>query len=129
MPKREMMRVTIRGITYENAKAAAEALGVHKSTVYSAICRGVPDTIGLRRGTRPKESCKSGKGRPFTIGGVTFASIAQASEALGFRRNYLATALLKGKAVTRHRIAQAAMRWTARQEMAAMRAQSKQAET
>lgn len=118
----DLMRVTVRGVTYGSAKEAAKALGVAKSTVYSALCRGNPDSLGLRRGTRPPESRKSGRGKEITIGGITFPSISAASEALGFRKKYLAVALVKGRSVTKGRIAAAAMRWTAKQEMAAMRA-------
>ncbi len=121
---RQTVRVIIRGETFETVQHAAETFGVAKSTVYCALSRGNPDSIGLRRGTRPKESHKSGRGREFTIAGVTFPSIAAASEALGFRRRYLADALVKGRTETRQRIAFAALRYTARQEMAAMRAAS-----
>lgn len=110
-----MMRVEVRGVTYNSADEAAKALGVARVTVYSALSKGKQDTLGLGRGNRKEESRKSGKGVPITFGKVTFPSIAAASVALGFRPKYLATALQKGQAETLGRIAQAALRYTARQ--------------
>lgn len=109
------MRVAIRGTIYETVNEAAEAMGVQTNTIYRAINMGRIDSVGLGRGTRPERCRKSGKGVPITFGKVTFPSIAAASVALGFRPKYLATALQKGQAETLGRIAQAALRYTARQ--------------
>lgn len=41
------MPIQIRGVVYPSARAAAEALGVSPSTIYSAIAQGKGDKIGL----------------------------------------------------------------------------------
>lgn len=120
-PMAETMRVTIRGVTYDSVREAASELGVAKSTVYCALSKGNIDTVGLGPGTRPPDRYRSGKGKEITLAGVTFPSIAAASVALGFRAKYLALALSKGKTETRQRIAYAALRYTARRDMDAVR--------
>ena len=72
--------VTIRGVTYRSHTAAAEALGVPKQTITTAVKRGNPDGAG----TRPR---RKGGGpaylKPLTLGGVNYPSRKAAAEALG----------------------------------------------
>ena len=44
----EPLPVRVRGTIYPSARAAAEAIGVTPSTVYSALMRGREDYIGSR---------------------------------------------------------------------------------
>lgn len=80
------MLIKIRGVTYPSAKAAAEALGVKVSAVYSALNRGNIDTVGEGK-SQPQ---------PITLDGISFPSIRSASLALGFGRTYLGKILSKG---------------------------------
>jgi len=80
------MLIKIRGVTYPSAKAAAEALGVKVSAVYSALNRGNIDTVGEGK-SQPQ---------PVELDGIAFPSIRSASIALGFGRTYLGKVLSKG---------------------------------
>ena len=64
--------VTVRGVTYPNAQACADALGVVRGTVLTARAKGTLDTLGTGRGT-----C------PVTIRGVEYPSLVAAAAALG----------------------------------------------
>lgn len=106
------MPVRIRGEVYPSAVAAAKALGVCKSTVYSALSRGNIDTVGLGRG-RSKVVHKGGNPKAITIAGVTFSSMAEASLALGFTKKYLRDSL-RQPGRDRQRIVAAVMRFADR---------------
>lgn len=80
------MLIKIRGVTYPSVKAAAEAMGVKRDAIYSALARGSIDTVGLGK-SQPQ---------PITLDGITFSSIRSASLALGFGRTYLGKVLSKG---------------------------------
>lgn len=103
------MPVMIRGEVFPSAAAAADHFGIDVTTVYGAVANGRADQIGLGRGKRPKENRKNGRAREFAIGGVTYPSMADASEALGFARNYLAKTLRVGKERAKARVLRAAM--------------------
>lgn len=78
------MRVMIRGTIYDTELAAANAFGVTVAYINRMIDQGKEDTIGLGRGGNnyvPK---------PYTIEGLTFSSMREASIALGFRPNRIA---------------------------------------
>ena len=85
MPDNQPFPVCIRGVTYPNAGAAAEALGVSKMTVLGAIREGKPDRVGLGRSLMQ-----------VTIRGVTYRSAAEAAEALGVATATVYCALTRG---------------------------------
>ena len=93
---RAKMTVSIRGTTYPNAAAAAEAVGVSVATVYSAVIRGTTDTVGLGH-----NGPNRGKGglppKPLTIGHISFPSMRAASIALGMSAPYISMVLCRGK--------------------------------
>ena len=95
------MKVLVRGITYESVKDASIALGVTTDGIYSALCRGNVDALGLGR-TKPKS---------VTINNMTFKSVNAASVALGFSRARFREMLLSGKHIHRERIDQAFARY------------------
>jgi len=78
--------VEVRGVLYPSVKATSEALGVTINDVYSALCRGNMDQLGL--GHTRKQAVE--------IDGLHFPSLGAASRALGFCRSYLRTALISG---------------------------------
>lgn len=108
------MKIRVRGVTYNSVKEAADALDVNLHSVYSALNRGALEGLGLGK-TKPK---------PFTIEGITFRSMTQASIALGFSRSYLQATLSKGGTKAKERVAFAIIRYKARKEMEAVRATS-----
>jgi hypothetical protein len=75
----EKMPICIRGFNYPDADAAAKAFGVSRTAIYQALYRGDVDCVGRSRFGRVPPNAK-----PFEIGGLRFASMAQASGALGF---------------------------------------------
>ncbi len=91
------MLIKIRGVTYPNAKAAAEAHDVRVDAIYSALNRGKIDAVGTGK-QRKKQ---------ITLNGYTFPSISAASVALGFGRTYLGKALVNGSEISRNRVANA----------------------
>lgn len=116
------MMIEIRGKVYPDAKAAAKAKKVAVSTVYDAVIRRNPDTIGLGRGARPKASRKGGKPpKPITVAGRRFASIAALARAIGREPRYVRASLKAGE-IARNRIALAVMGLIAAEENAARRA-------
>lgn len=98
------MPIRIRGQRFEDAHAAARHFGVTPQAVWSAIQVGDPDRVG-RKGRYAHSSSK-----PVRIAGRSFASMAQASLALGFERSYLSKTLKTGGPVARERVLAAAMR-------------------
>lgn len=72
--------VTIRGVTYKNAKAAAEALKVDVSSVYRAVRQKRLDDLM----NRPEGAPSRGRlATPVMIEGVTYRSAMSAAKALG----------------------------------------------
>ena len=78
------MRVMIRGTIYATELAAANAFGVTVTYINRMIDQGKEDSIGLGRGGN-KHTPKQ-----YTIEGLTFKSMREASIALGFRPNRIA---------------------------------------
>lgn len=103
------MPVKIRGQVFPSAAAAAAHFKVDETTVYHAIADGKADTIGLGRGNYPKDRRRNGSAREVAIGGKTYRCIADASEALGFSRTYLAKALRLGGPQAKANVLRAAM--------------------
>lgn len=78
----------IRGTLYPSQKAAADALGVHYTTVAKAVEAGEADRVGLApRGRRIAV--------PVEIDGVLYASISQASRATGWPTDRIARRVRK----------------------------------
>lgn len=121
MPK-TLMPVTIRGTTYPSVRAAADALGVTPSTIYSALGRGREDTIGIGPGHRPVENRLGGNPKPITLGGVTYRSKRAASIALGMSKGYVTDVLSsRKKTAAKQGLIRLAMERTAQNENAALR--------
>lgn len=78
--------VTIQGVTYPSARAAAAALGVSPKTIYGAIYRGREGRIGVGVGAP----------MPVTIRGVAYPSARHAAEALGVTVHAVYSGLCKG---------------------------------
>jgi len=108
------MKILVRGVLYNSVREAADALNVSYHSVYSALDRGGLEMLGLGK-TKPK---------PFTIEGITFRSMTQASIALGFSRSYLQATLRKGGTKAKERVAFAIIRYKARKEMEELRTAS-----
>lgn len=107
----EPLPVRIAGQEFESAQAAAAHFGVAVGTVYSAVCDGDPDRI-----VRPKRY-NPWKSQPFSIGGLTFPSMREASRALGFKsEEYIAKAIKRGSRRGQERILAAAMAYAARRD-------------
>ena len=56
------MRVSIRGVTYETVRAAAEAHGMSKSYIYKMVLEGRKDSIGIGMGNwrKPRHRVREG---------------------------------------------------------------------
>jgi hypothetical protein len=78
------MRVMVRGTIYATELAAANAFGVTVTYINRMIDQGKEDSIGLGRGGNKYTP------KPYTIEGLTFKSMREASIALGFRPNRIA---------------------------------------
>lgn len=91
------MRVQVRGVTYDSVEEAAEALGVKPVAVYSAVCRGRLDYLGMGPGrTRKPETTAKARGKPVTIGGTTWRSMSALSVWLGREPKYAAQLIRRG---------------------------------
>ncbi len=119
------MPVLVRGTIYPSARACAEALGVSVATVYCAISRRDPDSIGLGRGARPPGSRKGGrKPKPVTVAGQRFASLADLARAIGRDPRDLRASMRRGEQA-RQKIVVAVMKLVAARENEAMWARLK----
>jgi hypothetical protein len=82
--------VTIKGVTYPSQKAAAEALGVSRTTIGMARKNGSLDNVGrgpLHKGCEPVKLYK------ITLGGVHYPSHKAAAEALDLPQTYISAYL------------------------------------
>lgn len=114
---RHRMSVTIRGVTYPDAQAAARANDVAPATVYSALCRGDIDRVGLGQ-DYVKRVTKGGKPpKPVIVAGRRFASTADLARALG-REPRVVRVSLKAGALAKGRIVLAVMAMIAAEEQA-----------
>lgn len=96
------MRVKIRGVIYETERAAASAFGVTVAYLERMLDAGKEDQIGLGRGGNHRVP------EPFEIEGLTFASMRDASIALGFRPNRIAEIKHLGRASAMAKVIEAA---------------------
>ena len=77
--KFEPVPTLVRGVLYPSQKAAAEALGVHYTTIHKALEDGRLDRVGLKpRGI--------GISKKVVIDGVEYRSIRQAAKATGLSK-------------------------------------------
>jgi hypothetical protein len=88
------MRVEIRGVIYQSVRHASEVLGVSIAAIYSALRRGAMDSVGLGNTQR----------KPIDLFGASFASLSDASRALGFRRGYIQKVLATNSHIGMERI-------------------------
>ena len=117
----EAMPVKIRGKVYKNAGAAAKALGVKRSTIYSALYRNTLDTVGLGTG-KHKKNPRGGRPRPVKIGDMQFPTLRAASVYLGYQERSLSRILARGGARSKANIMRRFLEQKARVENQAMRA-------
>lgn len=114
---RERMSVLIRGKLYPNVTAAAKALKVSRSTIYSAIARDTTDTVGLGCvGTRNTGGIPA---KSVRIGSLEFPSQRAAARALGKSRSYVHIVLARGGKRARANLLARAMRWKAQEDQLA----------
>jgi hypothetical protein len=78
--------VTIRGVTYPSQKAAADALGVSRSTVSSAKMRNTLDGVGL--GPLQK-GCDGNYKKPIAFNDVEWPTRRALADHLGVRPSEL----------------------------------------
>lgn len=109
------IKVCVRGVVYQSVAEAAKALGVKPSSVNSALSRGNPERLGIgnKGRERPKGSGKPGK--PVTIAGRTFSSIAELARAIG-RPTRSVRASFRGGKNAQINLALAVMKLIAREE-------------
>lgn len=82
--------ITIRGVTYASAAAAARALGVTKRAVYAARDLGRLETVGIGSGN------SGARCRPVVLCGLAFPSITAAAQAVGADKKYISHRLATG---------------------------------
>jgi len=80
--------VTIRGITYRDGHAAADAHGVTPGAIAVAACRGSLDRVGMR-GHGPRQSLR--------VGGVQYPSCKAFAEAAGVGEQAVTRARKQGQ--------------------------------
>lgn len=73
--------VKIRGVVYINSIAAAKAIGVRPSTIYSAINNGTTDYVGLGANYRRKRKVK--------YKGEIYESIADFARKMGVKESLM----------------------------------------
>lgn len=118
------MKVLIRGTEYPSARAAADALGVSVATVYCAIIRRDPDSIGLGRGKNKTRRAGGLPPKPVIVAGRKFASIADLARFLSRDPHDVRQSLKRGR-LAHERIVLAVMKQIAKEENAARRAADK----
>ena len=89
MGRRKYRDITIRGVTYPTAQAAARALGVQEQTVHVALRAGALDTVGMGSGHRAA--------MPVRVLGKTYPSARAAAAALGCTRTAIYRAITEGR--------------------------------
>jgi len=114
------MRVEIRGVVYLTVKVAAETLGVATNTIYSALAHNTLSGVGLGQGKRPQRNNGGRKRKPFTIGSTTFASMADASRALGQNPHYVQQVCRRGGLRGQYNLVVKMMKYTVEQDKAAI---------
>lgn len=117
------MPITIRGVRYENAEEAAKAIGVKRSTIYSALYRNTLDTVGTGTG-RMKKNPRGGRPKEIVLGGKRFRTLREASLYLGLAKGTLSRILNRGGERARGNILRLVMKKNADVENAALRART-----
>nr|WP_296429704.1 hypothetical protein [Roseovarius sp. BRH_c41] len=82
--------ITIRGVTYASAAAAARAFGVTRAAVYAARDLGRLDAVGIGSGNA------GARCRPVVICGLSFPSITAAAQAVGADKKYISHRIATG---------------------------------
>jgi len=100
------MRVTIRGVTYNTVREAAEALSVSPAHVYKMVGKGRQNYIRIGMGCwrKPRDSFDGNK---IILHGIEFPSMTAASLALGFKQHYIRGAMRRPSFKSTLRIMQA----------------------
>jgi hypothetical protein len=113
------MRVKIRGLIYESVRAAASANNVSADTVYDAVSRRDPDSVGVGRGKYDRCGMPKGGMPPtsVTIGGKKFPSMAALARYIGREPRNVRTALRSGGQLAQGRIVLAIMKREADEEV------------
>lgn len=88
------MRIEVRGKTYKDAHAAARALGVSVSTIYTALHRGTIDRVGIGAGRGTRDASRQEK--PVRIGPLTWRSRKDCAADLGVDERYVGKVLREG---------------------------------
>lgn len=81
--------ISIRGIPFKSAAAAASYFGLQTQSVKSMLARGAADRIGLGPRLPPELRNWKGNQRPVTIAGITYPSLREATRQLGLPRDKL----------------------------------------
>ena len=97
------MPISVRGTVYKNSSEAAEVLGVTRSAIHNALHHGRIDKVGL-------PSPKRKKGKPFSVGGLSWPSMRSASLELGFGHQYVFRAFKYNRVEAKHKILLAVMK-------------------
>lgn len=121
---RDEMPISIRGVTYANAREAAAAVGVTRSTIYSAIYRNTLDTVGL--GTGSRKIWRGGRPKQVQIFGQSFRTLREASIFLGMKPGTLSSIMRRGGARSKANVLRILMQKTAEAENAAVREHHRQ---
>lgn len=103
------MRVTIRDVTYNKVREAAEALGVSPAHVYNMVLEGRQDSIGIGMGNWRKPRHTVFEKNRIKLHGVCFDSLKAASLLLGFNQHYIRGAIRRPSFKSTLRIMQAVM--------------------
>lgn len=104
-PGVEPLPVRIDGTVYASAEAASHALGINRMTIYAAVADGDPDRVVRAKRYNPWRA------QPFTIGGLSFSSMRQASISLGFKNpEFISKVIKKGSKRGWEKVVAAAMR-------------------
>ena len=102
--------MSIRGVTYETVREAAEAHGMSKSYIYKMVLEGRQDSIGIGMGNWRKP-CDSFNSNKIILHGIEFPSMKAASLALGFKQHYIRGAMRRPSFKSTMRIMQAVIEY------------------
>lgn len=114
------MRVIVRGQMFETVRECADHFGVTTDTVYCAISRRDPDSIGRGRGRVKRTHGGGAQKKPMVVAGVRFASMADLARFVGKEPRLVRASLRRGDRA-KMRIIQAVMKRQAEAENQRMR--------
>lgn len=122
MANKNVITVRVRGQLFDSVPACAEHFGLSPGTVYCALARGRPDTIGLGRAWLSDPRSTVSRSNPITLGPLHFDSESQACVTLGFSAGYLKRARQRGREVgALRKLTARAMEYEARQSKERMK--------